>query len=191
MSGEQGRRGRLHEELVRYLGLSAYLYVCFLAVGLYKAAVLDDAGLHYAALGVAAGKALVIGKFVLLGEAAGAGQRLASRNVLHRIVNRSLLLFVALLILKCIEEGILGAIHGRSIEMTLSQLAAGALPELLASSFLLLLIMVPWVFVTELDRLLGQGSVKALLMHRPTADGRNERDPTHRLDKSKDERGIA
>lgn len=165
------RRDRLREELFRYLGISAYLYVCFLALELYKAAALQAVGLHYVVLGLAAGKALVIGKFALIGDAVGAGQRVSSRNVLQRIINRSLLLFVALLLLKCVEEAILGAVRGRSVASMVSELVSGALPELLASSFLLLLILVPWVFVTELDRVLGKGSIKSLLMRRLEAGG--------------------
>ena len=49
--------------------------VCFLAIVLFKMAVLRDAGVAYLPLGLAAAKALILGKFVLIGEAAHVGSR--------------------------------------------------------------------------------------------------------------------
>jgi len=55
-------------ELRRYALVSAYLYVCFGAILLYKSAILSEAGQHYLPFGVAAVKALILGKFVLIGR---------------------------------------------------------------------------------------------------------------------------
>ena len=64
-----GVKARLREELHKYLAVSGYLYVCFVAIVLFKMAVLRDAGVAYLPLGLAAAKALILGKFVLIGEA--------------------------------------------------------------------------------------------------------------------------
>ncbi len=119
---------RLMAELRRYALVSAYLYVCFGAILLYKAAILSEAGQHYVPLGVAAVKALILGKFVLIGEMA---------------------LF-----------------HGRTAGEAASALAALLRPEVLASTLLMLLILVPLVVVTELSRTLGPGGLRRLVLDR-------------------------
>ena len=42
--------------------------MCFAAILLYKSAILSSIGEHFLPLGLAAGKALILGKFVLLGD---------------------------------------------------------------------------------------------------------------------------
>jgi hypothetical protein len=166
--GSAGITERLREEMHKYLLVSAYLYVCFGAVELYKAAVLEDEGVRYLPLGVAAAKALILGKFLLIGEAAKVGTRLAARSVQQRIVHRAVLLFALLLVLVALEEVISGWIHGRSLATTAGEYAS-RLPEVLASSLLLLLILVPLVTVMEVSRALGPGGLKRLL-HAPPAE---------------------
>ena len=68
-------RQKLSRELKEYLGLSVYLYVCFGAIQLYKTALLADHGISYEPYGFAAAKALILGKFILLGRAASIGER--------------------------------------------------------------------------------------------------------------------
>ena len=65
-----------------------YLYVCFGAMLLYKMAILHAAGIDYAPYGLAAVKALILGKFMLLGRAARLGDRYQDRRVIHVIVQQ-------------------------------------------------------------------------------------------------------
>ena len=53
--------------------VSAYLYVCFGALRLYKATLSSGTGVHTLSIGTAGGKALTMGKFLLIGEAARVG----------------------------------------------------------------------------------------------------------------------
>jgi hypothetical protein len=157
---------RLMAELRRYALVSAYLYVCFGAILLYKAAILSEAGQHYVPLGVAAVKALILGKFVLIGEMAGVGSRLGSGGFLPRVVRRSLFLLVVLVALTAVEEFVVALFHGRTAGEAASALAALLRPEVLASTLLMLLILVPLVVVTELSRTLGPGGLRRLVLDR-------------------------
>ena len=99
----------------KYLIVSGYLYVCFGALLLYKAALLSEVGVHSLAFGIAAGKALVLGKFLLIGDAVRIGARGESRTLLHRIAaQRSVLLLLLLVVLTFLEELIIGKVHGHS-----------------------------------------------------------------------------
>jgi hypothetical protein len=142
--------------LRKYLIVSAYLYVCFGAITLFKMAVLRDAGVTYLPFGFAAAKALILGKFLLIGDAARVGTRWAARTMLQRIVHRVLLLLVLLIVLVAIEEVLVGWAHGRPVSQTLAEYRH-RLPEVLAMLLLLLLILVPLVVATEVGHAIGPG----------------------------------
>ena len=153
---------RLVEEMRKYLFVSLYLYVCFAALELFKTAVLRDEGIRYLPLGTAAAKALILGKFLLIGEAMKAGTRLAASSVLQRIAYRALMLLALLIALVAVEEVVAGWIHGRAFAATVAEYAH-RLPEVAASSLLMLLILVPLVTVLEFNRALGPGRLMTLL----------------------------
>jgi hypothetical protein len=163
-SHRPGAKERLREELHRYLAVSAYLYVCFAVILLYKSAVLSSAGEHFLPLGLAAGKALILGKFVLLGEAAGVGTRVRAQTLLQRIVRTTLLFLVLLVLLTIVEEVIVGLVHGHSFGQAVAALRDRSAVEILASCLLLLLVLVPLVTVTEVSRVLGPGGLRRLLL---------------------------
>ena len=144
--------------VVKSLLVSAYLYVCFGAIELFKTAVLREAGIDVLPLGFAAAKALILGKLLLLGEAAGVGTRVPARTLAQRIALRVVLLFAVLIVLVIVEEVLAGWIHGHPAAETLGAYG-DRLPEVLASAFLLLLILVPLVTVVELGRVLGYESL--------------------------------
>jgi hypothetical protein len=154
----------VREELHRYLAVSAYLYVCFAAILLYKAAILSSIGEHYLPLGLAAGKALILGKFVLLGEAAGVGTRIGARTLLQRILSSSVLFLGVLVLLTIVEEIIVGLVHGHSLGQAVAALADRPWLEILASCVLMQLVLIPLVTVTEVSRTLGPGALRQLLL---------------------------
>jgi hypothetical protein len=154
-------RERLLHELRKMAFLSLYLFVCFNAVLLYKAAVLSEHGINGWKFGFAAGKALILAKFILLGEAFRVGERRAARTVFLRILVRSLMFLVLLAVLTTIEEWVVVRLHGQDFLQRLAE--PGALMELLAEGFLLFLILVPYIAVAEIDRALGEGGFRKLL----------------------------
>jgi hypothetical protein len=161
-----GVKARLREELHKYLIVSGYLYVCFVAIVLFKMAILRDAGIAYLPLGFAAAKALILGKFLLIGEAARVGSRVGARTVLQRIVRRVALLFALLIVLVVVEELLVGWFHGHPLAQTLAEYRH-RLPEVLAMLLLLLLILVPLVAVTEVSRAMGPGALRDLFLTPP------------------------
>lgn len=176
-----GLKERVRDELRRYLVVSAYLYVCFGALVLFEATQPQARGEHVWHLGVAVGKALIVGKFVLLGEAARVGERIRARTVGQRIAWRVLLLTVVLVTLTAVEEMIVGAVHGRTVPHTLDELFVHGWPATTAKTLLMLLILAPLVTIAEAGRALGPGALGRLLRsapHRePDRPGATDRDP--------------
>jgi hypothetical protein len=159
-------RHKLGHEAKEYLLTVAYLYVCFGALLLYKAAILRDHGIQYVPLGLALGKALLMAKFMLIGRKLNVGANVGSSRLVYVIAYKSVLFLLLLIALSVVEQVSLGFAHHETIEGALSHLGSGRLGEVLAEGLLLLLILVPYFAYKELDRTLGEGKIRQLLRRR-------------------------
>jgi hypothetical protein len=171
---------RLRHELVQYGLISVYLYVCFGAMLAYKSAILHVQGISYAPAGLAAVKALILAKFMLLGHAARLGERYRSRRLIYVIGHKSLLFLLLLLVLSVIEELVTGFVHGRPVSAVLAELGGSMLWQTLAMSLIMLLILIPYIAFGEVSAALGEGRLWQLLIaHRQgaAASGRAQLPP--------------
>jgi hypothetical protein len=166
---------RAREELRKYAGVSAYLYVCFAAILFYRWAMQGDEAVRAVHWGTAAAKALILGKFLLIGEAVHAGERVASRTRLQRIAWRTVALAALLVALTVVEEIVVGWFHGGGIAQMLGELRERPLAELAAEALLVLLVLVPLVTVEEMAKALGSGALMRLL--RSPAQGTDQHPP--------------
>lgn len=159
---------RLKEELIKYGLVSAYLYVCFSILLLYKSSVLDEHGIEYLPYGLALVKALVLGKFILIGDVISVGSRADHHPLLHRIAWKSLAFLLALMVFVALEELIVGWFHDRTAGQVLAEFLERSWVEKLAPSALMLMILVPLVTATELYRSYGPERLKAAMLEQPT-----------------------
>jgi hypothetical protein len=106
---------RLTEELRRVAITTSYLFVCFSAVLFYRMAALHSYGIDFAPFGLAAVKALVMGKFVMLGRMTGIGDRYKDKPLIYPVLHQSLLFLVLLIALSLAEETIKGWFHGNRL----------------------------------------------------------------------------
>lgn len=157
---------RLKTELKRYAAISAYLFVCFAVVLIYEASQVPAKEVTWMTLAIALGKALVMGKFILIGEILEPGTRVSAPTLLHRATWRTLGMLLVLIVLKLIEEAIVGLVHDRSIAELFTELGEQSLLTLLGPVLLMLLILIPMIFAIEFDRVLGKDGLKNLLLDR-------------------------
>jgi hypothetical protein len=166
----QGPRGSLVQtawrEFSEYVAISAYLYICFGALIFYKASILQSQGVEFAAYGLALGKALILGKFILLAHALRIGDRNKPRRLALAILFKSLLFALLLIALSVVEEVVVGFFKGRQLQDVLREIAGGTLTQVLATSFLILLIMIPYFAFREISFALGEGKLRDLLTER-------------------------
>lgn len=151
-----------------YLGISAYLYICFSTLLLYKSAILREHGIDYVPHGMAAGKALLLAKFIVVGHKLRFEVHLGSGTLIHVIIYKSLMFFLLLFGLSAIEQVIIGVAHRRSIVGSLLEISSGKLGEIVASCFLLVLILISYFAFRELDSELGKGKLLQLLRAQAT-----------------------
>jgi hypothetical protein len=159
---------KVAHELREYALISAYLYICFGALLIYKTAILRGENVSYVPYGTAAINALVLGKFVLLGQMAGLGDRYGSRRTVFVIADKAVRFLLMLLVLSVIEEIVVGLFHGRTVAASLSDFLGGSLLQVLATSVIMLLILIPYLTFKELSEALGEGRLRQILMERHT-----------------------
>lgn len=148
-------RHRAAEELKEFLALAAYLYICLGALMLLKTAILQDAGISYTAWGVAAVKALVLAKFMLLGGAVNIGTRYKDKPLIWPTLHMALLFFILLLVLTTVEELVVGLVHHRTPLVSLSHVVGSPFFVGLANSLIMFLILVPYCAFKCLGDALG------------------------------------
>ncbi|HUO91337.1 MAG TPA: hypothetical protein VMU22_00360 [Rhizomicrobium sp.] len=153
---------RLREEIIRFAVIAGYLYVCFGALIVYKAAILRAHGVDFPILGLAVVKALVLGKFILVGRDLHLGERHRDRPLAYTIVYQVIMFAVLLFVLSVIEEMILAWVHGRAPAEGLSHVAGSTGLEILASCLLLCLILTPYFGLAALNERLGEGRLGRL-----------------------------
>jgi hypothetical protein len=149
-------RQRAMNELKELVLISLYLYITLGAVILMKTAVLHTQGIEFAPWGVAVGKAVVLAKFMLLGEAMKIGER-TTRPLIWPTLQKALALLVVLIIMTMIEEAVVGLIHDKSVAASLGELGGHRLAETIAGSVVVLLVLIPYCAFRVLDVALGEG----------------------------------
>ena len=155
---------KMGHELRQFGLIAGYLYVCFGALILYKMAILRGQGIGYAPYGLAAIKALVLSKFILVGHAARIGDRYKRRRFIYVIAHKSLVFLVMLFFLSIVEEAVTGVLHGRTFAASFAEVAGGTLPQILVTCLIMLLILVPYLTFRELSEVLGEGRLRQILL---------------------------
>jgi hypothetical protein len=153
---------RLLEEMRKVVIATLYLYVCFAAILLYRMATLHAYGVEYAPWGVAAIKALVLAKFILIGRATGLGNRYQHRPLIYPILHQSVLFVIMLIMLSIAEEVIKGFFHGQSFMASVSDV--GTALQIVSVTLLLWLVLLPYLGMVRLNEYLGDNKLRRMLL---------------------------
>ena len=73
-SERSSRKQKIKEELIKYWLICAYLLVCFAILSLYRAAAEENVESVWVPLGMALVQALILGKFIMIGDALSVGR---------------------------------------------------------------------------------------------------------------------
>src|SRR5580704_12554367 len=125
-------RQRGMHELKELLLISLYLYITLGAVILIKTAVLDTVGIKFAPWGIAIVKAVVLAKFMLIGEAMKIGERTTTSPLIWPTLQKAFALLVLLIIMTIIEEAVVGLFHHHSMVVSITALFGSRLEETIA-----------------------------------------------------------
>jgi hypothetical protein len=153
---------RAVHELKEFAILTIYLYVTLGAVVLMKTAVLHTQGIEFAPWGIAIVKALVLAKFMMLGNAMGIGERYPTSPLIWPTLHKAFVFLLLLVVLTIIEEAVVGLFHQQSIVASLSDLVGRRLEETLAGFVILLLVLIPFFAFRVLGEALGEGKLERM-----------------------------
>ncbi len=153
---------RLTDELKEFAIVAVYLYVCFAALLYLKASILKAHGIAFAPYGLAAAKALICAKFVSLGHVFHVGERFKSQPLIWPTLHKSIAFLALLLVLNAVEEVLVGLIHHRSILDSLAEVGGGTLDQLIATSLIGLLILIPFFAFRALGEVIGERNLVRL-----------------------------
>jgi hypothetical protein len=166
MATQTNHQATLHHRAIHELKelaiISLYLYITLGAVILLKAAVLHTHGIEFAPWGIAAVKAVVLAKFMLLGHAIKLGERDSTKPLVWPTLRIAAAFLVLLIILTIVEETVVGLFHHRTIAASLGELFGARLDETLASYVIMLLILIPYCAFRVLSEELGEGRLERM-----------------------------
>jgi hypothetical protein len=164
-------RERATTELTEFVIIAVYLYVCFAALAYLKSAILHAHGILFAPFGFAAVKALICAKFVLVGRALHLGERFKALPLIWPTLHRSLTFLLLLLILNALEEIVVGLVHHRNVADSLADFGGGTLDQLIATSVVMLLILIPFFAFRSLGDVVGERNlVRVFFLQRHNID---------------------
>jgi hypothetical protein len=152
-------RQRAKHELKELALISLYLYVTLGAVILIKTAVLRDQGIEFAPWGIAIVKAVVLAKFMLIGEAMKIGERATLSPLIWPTLQKAFALLVLLIVMTIIEEAVIGLFHHQPITASLGELFGPRFDETIAGYIIMLLVLIPYCAFRVLDVALGEGKL--------------------------------
>jgi len=155
---------RAADELREFAVIAVYLYICFAALLYLKATILRAHDIAFAPFGLAAAKALICAKFVSLGHMVHVGERFKSRPLIWPTLYKSLAFLVLLLVLNAVEEVLVGLLHHRAAVDSLAEIGGGTLDQLIATSVIGLLILIPFFAFRELGAVLGERNLVRLFL---------------------------
>lgn len=156
-------RERLKTELREFAILVTYLFICFTALAAFKAAILSAYGLSFAPWVFAAVKALVSAKFLLIGRMFGLGDGLARKHpLIISTLYKSFAFTILLGFLTAVEEIVMGHLRGESVGDALAGLGGGTLLQVIATSVIVLLVLIPWFAFRALGEVIGDETLVRL-----------------------------
>jgi len=157
---------RAAHELKQFAILAAYLYVCFTALAYLKAAILQAQGIAFAPFGFAAIKALICAKFLSIGYVFHLGERYKKQALVWPTLHRSFVFLALLIVLTVLEELAVGYLHHRTFADSMAEIGGGTVHQAIATSIILLLILIPFFAFRSMADVLG-GRVLLRLFFEP------------------------
>lgn len=155
---------RARHEIRSYAVAALYLFLCLGAIQFYADAVLRAEGVGLVPIGFAAIKALILGKFLLVGEALHLGERFDRRPLIVPLVWRSLMFLLLLLALSVAEAFAAGALRGEHLAQIAGEIGGGTWMQRLAGGLLLWLVLVPYFAFRLTADALGPGVLRRMFL---------------------------
>jgi len=153
---------KVTHELREFAVIALYLWLCFTALVYLKASILRAHDIPFAPFAFAAVKALICAKFVSLGYLLHIGERFKSLPLIWPTLHKSICFLALLLVLNALEEVVMGFIHHRTAADSLTNFGGGSVDQLIATSIVGLLVLIPFFAFRALGEVIGERNLVRL-----------------------------
>ena len=158
-----GWKKRALDELLKLSITVIYLWVLLSVFTLHREIILAKYHINYSAkFGFALINAVILAKFMWLGEILHAGKKAAGKALLYSMLWNSALFAVILMVCHLLEEALVRVWHGQSFAASFSETVAD--PSIFATMLLMFVVLIPFFFAKGLIEILGKDEIKRLLL---------------------------
>jgi len=141
-----------------------YIWVFLTVFALHREIILKSYHINYSArFGFAFINALILAKFIWLGEVLHAGKKAARNALLYSTLWNAALFAVILRICHMLEEVLVGIWRGNSFAASFSEAVADP-RDIFTTTLLVSVVLVPFFFAKGLIEILGKDEIKRLLL---------------------------
>ena len=159
-----GWKKRALDELRKLSITVAYMWVLLSVFTFHREIILANYHINYSAkFGFAFINAVILAKFMWLGEILHAGKKAAGKALLYSMLWNSALFTVILTVCHVLEEALINVWHGQSFAASLSETVADP-RGIFATMLLMFVVLIPFFFAKGLIEILGKDEIKRLLL---------------------------
>jgi len=150
---------------LRNLSITAiYIWVLLSVFALHREIILRRYHINYSAkVGFALINAVILAKFMWLGEILHAGKKAARNTLLYSTLRNAALFTIILRICHFLEEVLVGVWHGNSFAASFFEAIADP-RDIFATMLLMFVVLVPFFFAKGMIEILGKDEIKRLLL---------------------------
>jgi hypothetical protein len=159
-----GLKKRALDELRKLSVTVLYIWVLLGVFTLHREIILANYHINYSAkFGFAFINAVILAKFMWLGEILHAGKKAVGKALLYSMLWNSALFAVILTVCHLLEEALVKVWHGQSFAASFSEAAADP-RDIFATMLLMFVVLIPFFFAKGLLEILGKDEIKRLLL---------------------------
>jgi hypothetical protein len=159
-----GWKKRALDELRKLSITVVYIWVLLGVFTLHREIILANYHINYSAkFGFAFINAVILAKFMWLGEILQAGKKAAGKALLYSMLWNSALFTVILMVCHLLEEALVKVWHGQSFATSFSETVADP-RDVFATTLLVFVVLIPFFFAKGLIEILGKDELKRLLL---------------------------
>ena len=170
MSSADTKKGDLKKkivhEVVEYWIIVLYLAIFFAAFTQYRRLLLTAYDITYTNYWVAAIKALVLGKVIMIGEVLRIGRGLEQKPLIFPALYKTLVFTLFLAIFTVLENVIKGLWKGTGFTGNIVEFLGVGSHEFLANCLVVFVALIPFFGIKELGRVIGQDKIRTLFFQK-------------------------
>lgn len=171
-TGQAGLKQKVVHEVIEYWITFAYLAFFLVAFTWYRRLILAGYHVQYTNYWFPLIEAAVLAKVIMVGDIMRLGRGLEDKPLILPTLYRTVVFSVWIGVFSLLEATLRGLLHGKGLMGGFEEIASKGRYELLAGCIMAFVAFIPFFALRELDRVLGEGKLRALFWRRriPIAD---------------------